>query len=285
MRMYVMGIYVIVASLIFSSFMTAWELAPVNESLEQQILEYDPEHREYYYASKIPLGMFLKFLNIYKHRPIKDNHSGLRAQGMFFLWYLLKEINPAVVIESGVWRGGSSWMIDQAVPDAEYIAIDPVLKKRVYYSKRATYVTKDFAWVSPDIYKKGTVVAFFDDHQDAFLRVLQASEKGIKHLIFDDNYPPGTGDGKPHLTLATCFALEQHMEKANILKKLIKRYYILPQVVGTTASNLSWLQTTFTNIPSIWKTLDDVDLFLREDMRVFSDDSMWYRWMTYVELY
>ncbi len=231
----------------------------------------------------IPIEVFLEFLEIYKNRPILDNHHGMRAQGMFFLWYLLKKINPGLVIESGVWRGGSSWMIDQAAPHAKYIAIDPELDRRVYHSKRATYFTTDFAYLSLDT--QGPVVAFFDDHQDAFRRVLQAAEKGVKHLIFDDNYPPDAGDGTPHFTLASCFALEDYREEADVLRTFIKSYHVFPQVIGSTATHLAWIKNTFTDIPALWKNLHEVDPLFREQMRVFSDDSVWYRWMTYVELH
>ena len=257
----------------------------INERLQQQILSYDPEHKEHYYSQEIPLEIFLEFVDIYKHRPIKDNEGGIRAQGMFFLWYLLREINPAIVIESGVWRGASSWMIDKAAPNAQYIAIDPDLRHRVYTSPRAIYLTRDFAHLTLDTFKKGPIVAFFDDHQDAVQRVIESSKKGIKHLIFDDNYPPDSGDGKPHLTLATCFALAEHKEKADALKKLIKHYYILPQIVGKTAANLHWKKNLFTSIPTIWENLNEIDPKFRNQMVIFNNDSIYYRWMTYVELY
>jgi len=94
---------------------------------------------------KISSEVFFEFLDIYEKRPISNNLWGMRSHGMFFLWYLLKQIQPDLVIESGVYRGQSTWMIGQAAPDAKIIAIDPDLTKRIYVSKNATYRTGDFS--------------------------------------------------------------------------------------------------------------------------------------------
>lgn len=278
-------LYLVASTLLCSPLLEGLENIKIDDGLRRQILQYDPEHEEWYYSKKIPMETLLEFLDVYEYRPIRNNGGGIRAQGMFFLWYLLKEINPTLVIENGVWNGGSSWLIDQAAPNAEFIAIDPSLHFRFYFSERANYLSDDFAYLSLNPEIKGPIVAFFDDHQNAFERVIQSAEKGIKHLIFDDNYPLQWNDGFPHLTLAVCLTLPQHKEKADILKKLIKYYYVMPQVIGRTATNGESTHAGVGNIPSIWENLNDVEPHLREKFRVFSDDSIWYRWMTYVELY
>lgn len=279
-------ICILIISFFYSLSLSALKSTEIDQHLQQQIIKYDFANRECYYSEKIPLETFLEFLDIYDDRPIKYNAGGIGSHGSFFLWYVLKMIDPALVIESGVWKGGSSWIIDQAAVNAQYIALDPNLSKRVYYSKRARYLTTDFSTLSLDIPKEGPTVVFFDDHQDAFQRVLECSKKGVKHIIFDDNYPHDAFDGRLHLTLKMCFTLVGYRDKANVLKKLIKHYYIFPQIVGKTASNLIGSERNEVyDIPAIWENINEIDVNFRERMQVFSNDSSWYRWMTYVELY
>jgi hypothetical protein len=234
---------------------------------------------------KISSEVFFEFLDIYEKRPISNNQWGMRSHGMFFLWYLLKQIQPDLVIESGVYRGQSTWMIAQAAPDAKIIAIDPDLTQRFYVSKNATYRTEDFSLLSieQDSYK--TKAAFFDDHQNAYERVMQSTKQNIQHLIFDDNYPPGYDDcaGNPHLTLRDCFEMKQHQEKAAALKKVIKQYCIMPQIIGNTAGFLA-LGGQVSEIPAIWGSLEEIEPRYRDKMKVFYDDCYCYRWLTYVEL-
>ncbi len=113
---------------------------------------------------------------------------------------------------------------------------------------------------------------------------MQAHEKGIKYLIFDDNYPACTDHEIYHLTLSNCFEMERFKDKAEVLKKVIKHYYIMPQIIGKT-SNHPVCAKLATNLPAIWRSLEEVDGSIREKMRIFSDDSPEYRWITYVELY
>ena len=61
---------------------------------------------------------------IYKKKPIKKNIHGMNFPHMFAFFFILKKIKPKVVIESGVFRGQSSWLIQQACPNAKIISID-----------------------------------------------------------------------------------------------------------------------------------------------------------------
>lgn len=275
--------------LILSIFLSygahAFGVNEFNDKLFQQVVAYNPKLGNSYYCWKIPDQTFLDFLEIYKKRPIRDNQGGLRSYGCFFLWYLLKEINPALVIESGVWRGQTTWLIGKAVPEAKIIAIDPETRYLIYLSRKATYTTEDFSNLEIPNDIDGPVVCFFDDHVNAYDRVLQSYSKGVKHIIFDDNYPPSFyHTPEHHLTLSDCFELEEHKEKADILKKIIKRYNIMPQIIGKTAGGDA-PELTVTNLPAIWDRLEDLESPFREKMQIFSDDSLQYRWVTYVELY
>ncbi len=253
--------------------------------LYKQVLSYNPQLVNSYYYDPIPLEEFVEFLNIYENRPIETNICGMRSEGNFFLWHLLRKIKPSLVIESGVWKGQSTWTIEQAVPEAEIICMDPDLTNRIYISQDAFYTTTDFSEYEFDLPEGKPVVAFFDDHINAYDRVLQCSVKGIKHIIFDDNYAPGFDDCVPgHLTLRDCFEMGEHRGKAAVLKHIIKRYAITPQIVGRMVKYFPNSKAD-SNQPALWKTLNEIDPSIRNRMKVFYNDGARYRWLTYVELY
>lgn len=134
-----------------------------------------------------------EFASVYAARPIQDNPRGMKSPHLFALWFMAKRLSPELVVESGVLRGQSTWLLEQACPEAKLICIDPALEKRTYISDRAVYSPKDFAehdWA--DVPERS--LAFFDDHQNAYLRIQQCAWFGFRHVIFEDNYPPGRGD-------------------------------------------------------------------------------------------
>ena len=281
--MYRTILFLTLIGLSFTSPVEALNKKMFDHDLYKKAYTYNPDLANSYYCWKIPSQSFLDFLKIYDQRPIRVNAQGMRSHGNFFLWYLLKEIHPALVIESGVFRGQSTWMIEQAAPDAQIISIDPNPQWREYTSAHANYLTDDFATLScPQA--DGPIVCFFDDHINDFERIIQAYEKGIKYLIFDDNYSASTEDEIYHLTLSNCFEMPQFKDKGDHLKKLIKHYYIMPQIIGTT-SNHPVSAKIATHIPAIWNSLEEVDIAIKNKMHIFADDSVEYRWITYVELY
>jgi hypothetical protein len=135
----------------------------------------------------------LEFARMYKERPIVDNAGGMMIPHMYAIWCMLKKLQPDIVVESGVFKGQSTWVIDQACPAARKICFEPRLHYIVYKSKNAEYYDIDFLDYGEDF--SGTrAVAFFDDHQDALPRIKHCKWLGIRELIFDDNYPVDKGD-------------------------------------------------------------------------------------------
>ena len=41
---------------------------------------------------------------------------------------------------------------------------------------------------------RSNALVFFDDHMDQLRRLEEASSHGFRHVVYDDNYVPGTGD-------------------------------------------------------------------------------------------
>jgi hypothetical protein len=132
------------------------------------------------------------FAALYDQRPVKDNQGGMSSSHLFLFWFVLRTLKPTTVIENGVWKGQGTWLIEQALPDAQIISIDINWDNLVYKSNRVDYRSKDFTkhdWSALD--KENTLV-FFDDHVDAFQRAKQCAERGFKHVIFEDNYFPAS---------------------------------------------------------------------------------------------
>jgi len=129
---------------------------------------------------------FKKFLEIYQKRPIKNNYGGMRLAHCFAFYIFLKKIKPPLIVESGVFKGQGTWLIENICPDAEIICIDIYPHKRVYTSKKAKYYSKDFKYLDWSNIPENSL-AFFDDHQNSVDRLIYAKWCGFKHLIFEDN--------------------------------------------------------------------------------------------------
>ncbi len=184
-----------------------------------------------------------EFIELYRSRPITRNRLGMGFNHCFATWFILREMQPKVVVESGVWRGQSTWLIEQALPEAEIIAIDPVPEARVYTSPRARYETADFSrldWSSADV---ANAVVFFDDHQNAYERLKEMLWLGFRHAIFEDNYPCGEGDfyslrhlrvgfGHPHMQMSPAYwGRPREIAKRLIIEPLLRRLGAAQKVI------------------------------------------------------
>lgn len=141
-----------------------------------------------------------RFAKVMETRPFA-NRQGLRGVSAFALYWFVSRIAPSVVFEVGVWRGFSTWLIEQAAPNAEVHCFDPlfVLQPyvsrwklgRTYRSPRARYSSDDFscAPIREIAAGRDDALAFFDDHQNKLPRLRQCRDAGIKHVVFDDNLP------------------------------------------------------------------------------------------------
>ncbi|XXG45809.1 hypothetical protein AAC387_Pa02g0792 [Persea americana] len=152
-----------------------------------------------------------EFIPIYETRPIKNNVFGMGFDHSFGLWFIARWLKPDLMIESGAFKGHSTWVLRQAMPEMQIISLSPRHPKK-YLKKGAAYVDenctyfagKDFIdfgsvdWKS--VMKKhgildlSRVLVFFDDHQNELKRLKQALKAGFQHLVFEDNYDSGTGD-------------------------------------------------------------------------------------------
>ncbi|KAJ8452081.1 hypothetical protein Cgig2_016662 [Carnegiea gigantea] len=152
-----------------------------------------------------------EFIPIYETRPIKNNMYGMGFDHSFGLWFIARWLKPDLMIESGAFKGHSTWVLRQAMPDTRIISVTPrhpekyLRKGPAYVDQNCTYFAgKDFIdfgnvdWKSV-MSKHGVtdltrVLVFFDDHQSELKRLKQALKAGFRHIVFEDNYDTGTGD-------------------------------------------------------------------------------------------
>ncbi len=129
------------------------------------------------------------FFNIYSSRKYTDNTSGSGFHNAFWIFLFCRTMDPNLIVESGVWKGHTTWLMEQACPDAKIFGFDLNLKQLEYKNLKAKLIEDDwnnydFQRVDPD-----RSFIFFDCHVNHAKRILEAKEKGFRHLIFDDNPP------------------------------------------------------------------------------------------------
>jgi hypothetical protein len=173
-----------------------------------------------------------------EHKPFANN-NGMAPDTAFQLFYWVREIAPKLIVESGAWRGFSTWAMRQAAPAAKIISIDPIfaLGHCLDAAKLAP------AYWPPDVERTGTdfsccgfefmdkpapSLVLFDDHQHKIHRLQQAIQKGFQHLIFDDNLPGRA----THLTF---FHYLRDPPIRCWMEEVIERFEIFPPLWDTQA--------------------------------------------------
>jgi hypothetical protein len=178
------------------------------------------------------LAALYEFADALKRRPFA-NVQGLRGVSAFALYWFVRQVRPTIVFEVGVWKGFSTWIIEQAAPEAEVHCFDPLFFLQpfldaaqigaTYRSPRAHYSAQDFscADVAQAVERHERPLAFFDDHQNKLPRLLQARDAGIREIVFDDNTTY-------HDTHRTLEHERENPRSLALLERLLERYEIFP---------------------------------------------------------
>lgn len=186
-----------------------------------------------------------EFVDVYKNKPIDNNAGGMGFNHSYLLYYMLKKTIPSYVIESGVWKGFSTYIIDSAVPETKIICLDLDFKRVEYKSKYAEYIETDFNSVDWSKYNNNTnSLCFFDDHQNSLERLKDMRWWGFKKAIFEDNYPTNEGDaysikqilnhsGHNKIQLSQDYLPKRKIEKLkrNIEEKVLNKYYFRQNMI------------------------------------------------------
>lgn len=191
-----------------------------------------------------------EFLRLYDSRPMPDNTGGMQLNHSYLCYCLLKLLSPSVIIESGVWKGASTWLFQSVLPHAQLFCLDPVLSNIKYKSADADYRSADFLdcdWSNVNTFD---TLCIFDDHQSSLHRCLHMKWWGFKYALFEDNYPSGKGDfysiqqiisgtGHPNIQLTPGeyrrhplhSRLARWLEQFVLDKLLLRRFYSAQAIV------------------------------------------------------
>jgi hypothetical protein len=195
------------------------------------------------------------FFDIYSSREKTDNTHGSGFHNAFWIYFITRLMDPELIVESGVWKGHTSWLISQACPDAKQYGFDISLKKLEYSLPGVTMLEQDWGSYQFPAFEPERALVFFDCHVNHAQRILEAKGKGFKHLLFDDNPPlhklfshiPGiptaamldAGKGIDQPQIRWIWNGEEVTRaidplQAKQARELIKVHYTLPDVGGPT---------------------------------------------------
>ena len=244
------------------------------------------------FTKELMLKHLEDFKSLYENRPIKDNAGGMNSAHMFPLYVYLKTYPPKMIIESGIWKGQGTWLMEQCV-DAKIYSIDISLNQLVYKSDNVTYFNKDITthdWgemlnqhdISPD-----EVLVFLDDHQNFNERIDFLLGYNLTKIIAEDNYPSDQGDciSPKKILTDTDFVLDKggnisthSIEPYLKFRDNIKEYEEFPPIFK---SVLTRWGTPWVDYVTPEPILEESD---RKNHDIFYHEKSNYTWIAYVEL-
>ena len=129
-----------------------------------------------------------EFREVYLNAPITMNNYGVHFSTGLFLFLIARRRNPALILESGVYKGLSTYLLSAACQKSVLHAFDPNLNELTFRSSNANYHAMDWMQYDIECEPPGSGLVFFDDHQCQASRVVEAYDRGFRHLVFDDSW-------------------------------------------------------------------------------------------------
>jgi hypothetical protein len=127
------------------------------------------------------------FHRTYAGSPVRAVNGGARLNKLLWLFAVARLMRPSVIIESGTFRGTSAWTFAQACPDAVIHSFDIEDAGIAERAPSVRYHRGDWSRAGLDHAPAASTLLFFDDHVDQARRVLEASARGYRWLLFDDD--------------------------------------------------------------------------------------------------
>lgn len=163
----------------------------VNSTLRKRILEELCGFVEQYLQKELGLKVrndvkedILGFYSFLDENPARGK-KGATGNGLnLWLHLLVRQLRPAVIVESGVWVGRSLYTLKQASSLAEIHAFDISFDKLVARDPGIEY--HEYDWSDSAVICSGVGFCYFDDHINNGRRIREAYERGFRHLVFDD---------------------------------------------------------------------------------------------------
>jgi hypothetical protein len=146
-----------------------------------------------------PEGLVRDFLGRIRSSPVRQKHGGNGFNGALQIYAIARALDPPVIVESGVFRGFTTWVLREACPEAKIYSFDPVLKHLRYRDPGTTYRSDDWSSFDFSGVDLSGALALFDDHISQERRLYEAAACGVRHILFDDDAPAHAihGQGGP----------------------------------------------------------------------------------------
>lgn len=147
-----------------------------------------------------------KYINNFYKFYIKEKFNidgGMGFNNMLFLHLFIKATQPNTIIESGVYKGNTTKVIEiSSKKSTKIYCCDINYSNLEYKSKKAKYFEKDLSLCNLNLTKKTLV--FFDDHISHYDRLIFSIKNKIDFLILDDDVSVQTiySDGLPPVPTA-----------------------------------------------------------------------------------
>jgi hypothetical protein len=152
-------------SLIVCDFLSSLGINRECYEIEKNIIEYDA---------------------VFKAWPYKDLSGGMGYNNGLFVFCFARSIYAEEILESGIWRGYTTYILKNSICSAKHYCFDINLTKVLWKSESAEYFENDINQVSLS-FSSDNRLALFDDHVSQYDRLLYANKNNFKYLIFDDD--------------------------------------------------------------------------------------------------
>ena len=182
------------------------------------------------------------FFALYPERPIADNSGGSGFNDSLWLFTTARLLAPALIVESGVYKGQSSWLLRRATPDAALQCIDIDLGQRGWSDEAIVYHEGDWSELDLRAPAGGSALCFFDDHVSQAQRIREAHAQGFRTLLFGDDVAADVlyATGRPPVPTVT-MVLDDTLpdgERIEWLRGGIVRHYVVDQADLASARRL-----------------------------------------------
>lgn len=161
----------------------------------------------------------MTFQELYDQRPIVKNHGGSGYSNLKNLYDIIQDLKPKYIVESGTWKGQTSWLFNQF---ATVTCHDIQFAKLEWRSQDIEYVKED---ISNYIYPTEDTLFFFDDHISQLARLKWLLDIGAEWAVFDDNQPRSIAETLKNPPSPT---LQMLMDSNAPITKFIKEYRVMP---------------------------------------------------------
>lgn len=122
----------------------------------------------------------------YLRAPIRQTIGGSGYNGAVILFSFVRLMDPNMIVESGVFKGFTTWVLRLAAPQADIHSFDVDLSQLEYRDDSVNFYNHN--WLEANLNGDDKSLIFFDDHINQARRIIEANSNGFSTIIFDDDF-------------------------------------------------------------------------------------------------